>query len=189
MFLLQLKNCCWQLGSAVSSFTGETQIHNAKGISGYWRVFDFAHQRIPKSRFTVCGALFYGTKVYQHIYQLQGCIGNSLCFTLWHMQNAPTSHRKKLKIFHDISCFLLLHHFMCSCWSCHPTKRHLCIFLLLQVFGQLILFRAQLWTQGLRASSNEKWWASSQGRNKTKIDVFIPYKPIHPLQNFHGWFT
>ena len=60
---LQLKNCCWQLGSVDSSFTGETQIHNAKGKSGYWRVFDFAHQRIPKSRFTVCGALFYGTKV------------------------------------------------------------------------------------------------------------------------------
>lgn len=40
VFFLQLKNCCWQLGSAVSSFTGETQIHNAKGISGYWRVFD-----------------------------------------------------------------------------------------------------------------------------------------------------
>lgn len=65
-------------------------------------------------------------------------------------------------------------------WSCHPThlKRHLCIFLLLQVFGQLILFRAQLWTQGLRASGHEKWWASSQGRNTTKIDVFIPYHPL-----------
>ena len=65
-------------------------------------------------------------------------------------------------------------------WSCHPTnlKRHLCIFLLLQVFGQLILFRAQLWTQGLRASGHEKWWASSQGRNTTKIDVFIPYNPL-----------
>ncbi len=41
---------------------------------------------------------------------------------------------------------------------------HLCVFLLLQVFGQLILFRAQLWTQGLSASWQgrfKKFWMNS----------------------------
>lgn len=126
----------------------------------------------------------------------KGCIGKSLCVTLWHMQNAPTSHRKKLKIFHDISCFLLLHHFMCF-WLVMSSYTS-------QEAPVYLSSPPGLWSTDPFSSStlnsrpevfgHEKWWAMNHLKVESKqknrcVHSIQSIIPLHPLQNFHGWFT